>query len=118
MTDKEIFDIVDMAIGRYANTTNTFIATELDSVRHEIKGVKDEFHSMNGRLRDVCQWKDQHEGEMKAQEKGIHKHIQIAGVILAFLLLCSGVYFGFKRMGAEINTIKKSYENYNSEGVR
>jgi hypothetical protein len=104
MTDKEVFDIIDKALGRYAESTATLIATELDSVRHEVKGVKEEFRAMNGRLREVCEWKARHEGELAARHTGAVKRIQIAGVIVAFLSVAVFTYFNSRNLSTKVKS--------------
>jgi len=104
MTDKEIFDIVDKAIQRYADSTNTFLSAELDSVRHEVKGVKEEFIAMNGRLREVCEWKAKREGELSARHAGQTKTIQWAGVVIAFISVAVFTYFNTRNLSGKVKS--------------
>lgn len=118
MTDKQIFDLintsVETAVERYYKMTTTLVSGEMDSVRHEIKGVKEQFNNMNGQLKDVCKWKSEQEGAIKAREDGINNHLKVATIIIAFIGMASGMFFGFRKMGDEVTKLKTQYELNNN----
>lgn len=85
MTDAEILKEMRETLESHSRQTMTFFSGEIDSVRHEVKGIREEFKAMNGRLRDVCQWKAEQEGAIKVKEKWGAKHIAIAAVLVAII---------------------------------
>ena len=67
MEHREVTELVDKALGGYAKATSELIASELGGLRKEMqhqsastRDLADEFKAMNGRLRDVCEWKAGH----------------------------------------------------------
>jgi hypothetical protein len=77
MDYKETLDLVDKAVdkalGSYAKATSELIASELGSLRKELsyvndntRSLADQFKLMNGKLRDVCEWKATHVEETKS----------------------------------------------------
>jgi hypothetical protein len=117
MTDKEIFDVTDKALERYTKAVSELIASELNSVRQEIKGVKEQFAAMNGRLGEVCKWKTEQEVKerlVKEQggEKGVRftRRLQTLGILVAFISVFSGMYFGFSNINRKVESIQKETE--------
>jgi hypothetical protein len=94
MTDGELLKHVSDTLESHSKMIMTFMSGEVDGVRKEVKEVKDEFRAMNGRLRDVCEWKAAHEGQMQQKERWGAKHIAIAAVIVALL----GVAINFAKL--------------------
>lgn len=65
--------VVDKALGSYAKATSELIASELGSLRKELsyvndntRSLADQFKLMNGKLRDVYEWKATHVEETKS----------------------------------------------------
>ena len=66
MTNKEVHELVNKAIENYARSTNTLFSTEIKNVRDDVQGLTREFKEMNGRVREVCEWKARVEGGEEA----------------------------------------------------
>jgi hypothetical protein len=73
MDYKDVEAIVDHALAGYAKATSQLISSELNSIRKEIsyiagstRDLADQFKLMNGKLRDVCEWKAMHVEETKS----------------------------------------------------
>ena len=125
MTDHEIHTVittaVETALERYAQATSGLIATEISGVRSEVRGLKDEFKEMNGKLRSVCEWKSKQEGIQEAKDKGFTKSLQTVGVVIAFISLLIVGGANFRKINKDMADIKRgvdmeSYYTIDREG--
>lgn len=110
MTDKEIFDITDKAIARYSESIATLISLELDAVRHEVKGLKEEFGKMNGRLHNVCEWKAKQEGIQEQCKESKDSTFKTIGAAVAIIGLLVTIFVGFNRVNEKIDRVQKETE--------
>jgi hypothetical protein len=110
MNEIEIFNLIDKALSRYAESTSTLIAAELDNVRHEIRGVKDEFKQMNGKLREVCEWKAKQEGIQQECSHRNDNNYKTIGAVVGVAGLLLTIFLGFSRVNERMDKIQRENE--------
>lgn len=109
MTDKDRI-YVDDRIENYVKSVTAVLLSEIQDVKSDIKDIKADVKRINGNVRDVCEWRAGHQAVHDTKEKGSAGTLKFIGVIIAFLAMSSGVFFGFKRMNDDVDEIKRGIE--------
>jgi len=69
MTNKEVHELVEKAIENYSRSTNTLFSLEIKNVRDDVRDLVKEFKEMNGRVREVYEWKSHVEGKAEGAKE-------------------------------------------------
>lgn len=101
--EREIFE-------GYFKTLSDVLLTEISGLKEDLKEIKEEVKRINGQVREVCEWKEAHQSMHNTEDKGRDSNLKVAGVVIAFFAMSSGLVFGFANMTKKVDVLKKNLD--------
>ena len=102
MNEKELA-YIDERIDRYTRALTEVILTELQEIKTNIK-------QMNETTQKLCEWQAAHQMAHDTKDKSSDVTLRTIGVIIAFVGMISGMFFGFEKMNRKVDIIRSNYE--------
>jgi len=95
--------IIEEYVDKMTKSFSNVLFTEIQGLKDDVKEIKESISKTNDCLAEVNKWSSGHQAIHDAQDNDREKNLKTIGVVIAFLAMASGVFFGFA-------SINKKYE--------
>jgi len=110
MTEKDR-QIMEDCIERMTKSLSDVLLLEIQELKNDVREVKDQVTKINGSVRNLSEWKCGHQAMHDTQNSGVEKNLKTVGMVIAFMAMASGLFFGFRNTNEKVEVLKKNVES-------